>query len=453
MQVITPSTIVQPRGLTNAAGLRRFRQALSDADSYVTRGIARGGIDVLCIGDSIGQGYHTHAVATKNHTKHLNNWFRLFAKRLQGDFNPSPNMGGWGYLVGNMDTSYSFDLTGLSATSAGTVLNGIGYDDTALQTLRIASAASKANRVAIRLGGYGHPLNSSDLEFVFREYGSATSLLYDLNAGSAAGTGSGDIASGTVATAAGSTTYGKRSSVVTFDQSQDTYLQAAGNSSGTNPLFLNGVILYRNDYYTGVRCHNLACASQTSTGYAGTADGTPSGGGSANTGRLQANIDNWCTQSATIGGAIDTRLIILELGTNDFGTGNSGGSYAAVVSLQQYYQNMKTIISRAISQPSAPSILLYCPVPPKIAGLWAHAAGSKPEEYRAAMRQLVAEFPDDVAMFDACDFYGVGYNSSAYATLYDGKLNEDDIHPPTDEQPRLASAIYTAATGLQSAGA
>ncbi len=436
MRVLSLGTVPGgPRGLYRPQGIAGWRSTLAGTNSHGP-GVFKGGLDIVLIGDSITTGLNNEVANTL--FRHTGSWSRILTRMLQRRFNP-PGIGGWGYLRADIANAAQYmGLGGLGATTRGTANIGLGWDATAATVLRIPSAASKANGFQLRLGPPGSALNATSIDIVYTRWANSPDLIVDINDGSAAGSGNGNIHNSVTVAANASVVRGNRRLVTGIDPRLDAWLQVTSGATGSAELLVDGFIHYCGDYRYGVRLHNLATPGLASDGYSGAA-------------RLPLNIDAFSTPA---GGTFDTndpgatraKLFIVALGTNDMGAGNGGAGYAAMANVATFKARILTIVERILALPTNPDVLLVCHVPPQFPAMWSRGS-DLPPAYRTAMREISDQYPTRVAMMDMCDYFGLAYDANAYTTIYGSQPQADNVHIPTNFHGPMARAMYMAITG------
>lgn len=372
--------------------LARFWSRLSKID--------QGGLDVLCIGDSLFRGQGT----TNPDTLSIPDILRTI---LQNRWNPTGVMGGAGFLPSQW-TWGSPPTQPMAATNAdlsganSRVVNGAGNC-----LVKLTSGGSAGTLVWAGSG-------VTDLEAIhLKKNGSSITAGWAMT-GSETGTGTLNISDGTAIE------YG-RHTVIKAGMSAANSFTLTMSEPASDDLRFSGVIRYRNDFGAGIRVHNLACSGMqlydaaNNNGYYRGDEMTP-GANTATT--LQANIDQWTSEASSTSTAIGARrgaLIICELLTNDQGNyGNTGGTVES--GRDAYRVKLDLFVQYCASRPSQPSVLLV--IPPCPLGR---------ETYYRVFKQAVIDCSSvqpNVAVLDL-DF---AFREITYGTLPPNWILGDGIH-------------------------
>jgi len=318
------------------SGLRRWRQNLGMAGK-TGAGNGLGGVDVVCIGDSImeGQGATNSLFDSFQH--------RLKVK-LQDKYNPADVPGGFGFLP--TARASNTPLNWWTMEGSPTLVDpsyGVGYRRTNYNP-------SNGERIRYAFDGTSNRFlreGVTDLQFavVANNTWDSAGVSWDVSDSDAYVTvGTGNVATGSDAgvdsTPLDAAYRGSRITGLSSSSMNCFQLSAASGVA-----WYCGAFAYNGDWQAGVRLHGLGNGSLNTT------SATQSDG---NSGALKASVDAFGT--ATGSGATNAKLFILNLLTNDIGTSSTPDFTVAT-----FKANYQTLITRILGLTSKPCIMLSIP--------------------------------------------------------------------------------------------
>lgn len=409
-----------------ATGLRRFRQSLGLV-CKTSAGAGLGGIDIICFGDSIIEGYSGTDVNWDSAIHHLK-------VKLQTKYNPSGVIGGYGYMPithGNGNNALW--------TSFGTVSNGTAN----LSVVgRSKTAAFGANGMYVRLNG-AEPawkrMAASAVQLIGYKAGSHGTARWDTGVGAAPTIGSG-VQTGThnqlyTPIPHSGERYGNAvepafTAKIDLTASDDNYIQWAAPSASSNASY-DGIIAYNGDFDCGVRLHTL--------GYYGKKIGEqlPFILDQYNSG-INGRVVTWGRGLKT-GGACNAKLYIMNWISNDCGY-SATPSTALATFKTQYEQAVDYVLALA----SKPSVLLV--IPPRASSVDLNnrtTEGTRHIDFVNAIYEI-ADARDHVAILDI-DLY-LDRGGVAGADFINAGWNSDHVHLSSAGQYAMADLMYTMLT-------
>jgi hypothetical protein len=398
-----------PKGFQTRAGLARFARSLG----Y----IREGGLDVVCLGDSIFEGAYSPDY-------YAGQWAHRLRQLLQRHYNPEGVTGGYGYMpfaYGGGDAS----VTAWNALYADTIpvskifwgVNGsathVLYTDyrTGIRGIDV----THGTRWRYRLGGdTAKRRNVTDIQFVGQSNEYMPSVTYDVFEADDFGAAGAGALTGSISLLTPQTRWGYHAARVTFgdagftlDDGFTLQFTAVGGVSA------DGVILYDGDYDQGLRLHNLACIGNWAySEYI----------------RREANVQRWAVDAT--GGAQNARLFLLNMITNDY-LSQSEVSYTDLANFETYYG---LLLDEILSQPTTPCVMVV--IPPKPGGAPGGAASY--QDYVDVIYALAATRPD-VAILDVHKIIGLQARDGLPTSL--GWNDADNVHFTPRWQEYLAQLI------------
>ena len=311
-------------------GLRRWFQNLG-AVGKDSAGNGLGGVDVVCMGDSLTEG-----VGATNGL--YDNYPHRLKVKLQNYYNPEGVLGGFGFLPTYMALTGPINWWTMEGTpnysdnSFGLGFRRLTYNPATGQRIRYAFDGS--------LDDYFRQ-GVTDLEFAAMRAHLVGPITYDISPTDAFVTpGTGTIATGT------DTMVG----IVPSDYGYRGTRLSGLTATATNCLQLStpsevawycGAFAYNGDYDCGVRVHNVGNGGQSARSAVNITSG------------MTATVDPMGTQGA---GARNAKLFIINYITNDIGTGVN-----AFTTRDEFKSNYQTVINRVLALPSKPCVLLLIP--------------------------------------------------------------------------------------------
>lgn len=362
-----------PGGYNLLDGMVEWRLGTAYADGRRDL-TGNGGVDVVFLGDSIFAG----AGASYIYTDCITNRLRQF---LQRKFNPLDIVGGYGFLAwgqqpptpgyvgatfsGNMyvnDADTDWGFYGLPNAYVGELGDSLGicrrhYRIASTlagptQTAAWISFASQRFNSQYQLTTAAQGLTAKQVQIVYSSnpgdgtfqwiHGnfSATTPPYDGTPPTPPANTFSETVDCDAAVAVGLRT--DYSDVAT--ETNATFYVQVDQLEPNNGITIEGWLHYVDDVAKGVRVHNLCVGGADSTTY--------------NDPVTLAGLARFGSRSGTIPGqnAQNAKLVIIELGTNDCGTGA-----APIIDVATYKANLTTLIESIQTWTSDPSILLVYP--------------------------------------------------------------------------------------------
>lgn len=405
-------------GLTNPEALNRWRTGIQTS-------LNSGGVDVLFLGDSIANG----TGATDYWMEGLPHMVKL---RLQNELNPSGVTGGYGFIPASDGSAvYGSGTTGSSKfiisfnTSSGVQsytddTDGFGdrslsFHNNGSDTLNVLfyNFDESATTVA-------HEREKMDyFEVQYKADATYGTLSVDVSSSSGAtpsrggGSPTGSIDQSVVSGG----TWGMRSSAFNVSTNTQAAMRIALRPPATSSTVcsLDGIIVYYQDYYKGVRVHRCANPGSRLLNW------------SDNT--LAATVAPFCTMA--YGGARNCKAVVISDVIN---TAQALGAGTEVIA--QHKTRWKEIIRYIIAQPSSPSILIM--FPPKIvigASIAAFVTNDTWDLAINAWRDIAAEINDEngeqlVAILD--------YNQYSGLSVAD---QTDEVHNTSAQQAQMSEIM------------
>lgn len=392
-------------------------------------------LDIVFCGDSRAEGLSTYNIPYDGCVHRLK-------CRLQDTFNPADVPGGYGaFRLSRGVVSASYALSGYY--SNGTIPTNLRNDTSAPSASMLAlgphATTAKTYRAGCRFNGGASNArqlrsNLSHIEFGYlkntsgSEYGT---FCWDVNVGSAAGTGTGGVASGTPATnSAGAADYTVRAAA-TCTRTSDNYIQVGGGTAfGVSPYFVYNThnIAYDGDYTNGygIRVHNLGSHARTLSDWCN------------NSGYRMGTIGTFCTNSGS--GARFCKLVIVISGANEA----APSSVSPVRTVTQYIADLQAIYDHCIAQPTAPVMMIVTlPMPQGTTDSW-NRVGNKPSDFAAAEKQFALD--NGLPYLDLHEYcFGTDHQTldsfANWVNLGWGYAS-DNTHPSIQGHSFIADAIF-----------
>lgn len=428
---INPSLV----GLVNPAALATWFESLHYA--YASRDhtdashIGFGGVDVILIGDSLAKGFngtisylgdsavspwHTFGIPAmiRNRLQLLRNPDGVDATRtwtggmgfvpfVNNHVAASPAATAWPSLMSLNPAAWG----GTLHFHASAPSEGVGG-----RYVRLQADATDATRVQVNMHGsqwngtpfLRHPrLATTKMQVVGNKKVGAGTINIDANASTAAPA---NRNTGTYKTtwdmSAGATVIGSVSPVLTLDTAgvKDHTIRLFGPAAGGD-VELSGLICYNDDWDRGVRVHDFTAGGQTANHFTST-----------NLAGFDYFTSGFTRNVAVInplpGGAINTKLVIIELGTNDINTGRTAA---------QFKTDLLRIVDYFIARPTSPSILIRVSVK-------ATASRANWNLFVQAIYEVMEARPAKVAILDN----DLAEGRSANRAASDARFDNDSTH-------------------------
>lgn len=328
-------------------GLRRWRESLGMTGRLLTSpNTGFGGVDVVCIGDSIVEG----GIST---TYLYDPWVNRLKIKLQTKYNPSGVTGGHGFLPfvqGTTSGNWAATASNGILVTAESKFSRLGTGSNGASTRHLfasGTAGTPNHRMYVSLDP-ANPRGGVDyVELVAAQGAIAGNVVYDITPSQSplayVTTGSAGI-TGTIATNGASTIFGKHWGKFPGSALTPTDQHTIQLSYNTGTIaYWDGLICYNKDFDCGVRVHNLGSWGATVNSF------------SSSTDKLLSNIDHWGTGVLTTG-ATNAKLFIMDFVTNDVGTTDP-----PVTAIATFKTRYATLIDRALGLASKPSVLIVIP--------------------------------------------------------------------------------------------
>jgi hypothetical protein len=414
------SAVEIPGAYNLRAGLIRWRQALRFIGK-LSSGLGLGGIDILCFGTSVLEGYNSSSPT-------FDSFIHRLKVYLQRHYNPSGVLGGYGFMPfvkGGPDGWNPF------VTRFGTLGSTNGAWSVKGKPVSAAPGANGLYMTLSKSNDVGMRTASTDVQFVGFQFSGYGNARWDVNPTTpgAAGIGTGAqtgthnqlVSSGFHSgNRFGTATTPGFAQRIGLDPTVSNVVQWAAPDTTGNAAY-DGLICYNGDFTCGVRLHDLAVFGSTIQSMSGfIRDGYGGGAGSFVT---------W-GQGLTTGGACNAKLMIMDFIANDCG-------YAATptVPLSTFLNLYGQAIDYQLAQNSKPAVLLIIPLMPTDTLLAARTTvGERWSDYVAGIYGLVDQ-RTNVALLD------LNVNLGASAGLLD-----DHVHPNNPTQVAVAQALFQVLT-------
>lgn len=443
--IFSPSVLGYVPASFDASKLSRFYAAIPNR---ATPG--GGGLDVVYIGDSLGEGLGTDSA--------IQSFSRLFGRALQTHVNrrfAPDTVGGIGFIPchtsGGIPQNYGIVVSGTTAA------NGAFNNQTSFQVVRINLGTSGTitftrnwlTRVDVVIA---KALVNASIGAVVTGPGASVPTL------SLGDTNLGPIWNPTrYTTNTGNRINGEKRVVVSAIARSATNTVITLSVPTGADAFINGFIVYDGDETSGLRFHNLAKSgwklkdSPASVGNScvyrdaeplpiNVNDGNLNDKVNTKLGLL-ANIEQFChiPDSDTVSTGVGRgKLIFFGLLLND--QGDYGTNPATVVAeAEQYRLRLEHAVNVAINSPSAPSVCLVIPPCPE----------GRESVYRIfanAMYQIATANPH-CALIDLDAELLAGSDRNTLPPSYDNEATPNRLHPKTEFAALCANVIASAIIG------
>jgi lysophospholipase L1-like esterase len=399
-------------------GLERYRQSIAQVQKSST-GVGAGGIDIICYGDSIIEGFNS-ADPTFDSAIHY------LKVKLQEKYNPSGVIGGYGFfpssLGGGNNSPYLWTTFGTVGMEGGPYsIKGMGRGG--------QGAAGTGNGLSVRLNGANpayYRTAADAIQILGIKHVAYGTDRWDIGVGSLPAIGAGSITGTHNHFNSGGATYGglrfgtalepSFTNKITLTPSNDNYLRWATPTDTGKYGSIDGVIAYNGDFTCGVRLHNLGYfGKKLSDQISFVKDQQGSG--------TNGTFVMW-GQGLKTGGACNAKLYIMDWITNDCGFGSTPS-----VTLTSFQTQYAEAVDYILSLASKPSVLLV--IPPKrtdngnLIGART-TVGERWEDFRDAIF-AIAFSRSNVAVLDLNAYFNDSSNA-ATGQLADAGWYDDGVH-------------------------
>lgn len=408
--VLEPVNIIGAHNLVE--GLANWRNSLSMV------GVGLGGVDIVCYGDSILEGYNATDVS-------FGSAVHIMKVKLQDHFNPDGVIGGYGFIpvihgggdnsmviqFGNLDNSInqSYGVKGLSR-GWGAGANGYYVRLNGANAASMRTAADKVQIVGWQFGDFGLQRVDTHIGNGFGPGGIGNGIQSFTHDQKPVNGFHGGVRFGNAVNPSDQ-------SSIPLVAANDNYIQIAGPETGNGIIgAIDGFIAYNGDFNAGVRVHDLSKHGSKITEqlkYIRDAYGESPG-----------NSVTWGT-GAIGGGSKNAKLIITNFISNDCGYGPTPETPLATFR-SAYGQAMDYLLSLA----SQPSILVVIPQMSNSVELAARTnVGERWIDFRDAVLEEAAA--RNLAVFDQFEYFGeapMGDNENADTPFAKAGYYTDRIH-------------------------